>query len=118
MLFWGCTSDSPEEKKKSFQTKKESEQPFKRVGGDGGELPALDCDVIHFDYGVTAMNSGCTIQNIGSGGPYTYTGVYGPIAQPQEDGYLVRGYGKPIHAQYYNSLILKAKNSKGTMATH
>lgn len=66
---------------------------------------------LHFDYGVVSLNSGCTKEKLGyDGNFFTYTGVYGPIPQPQEEGYMIRGYNKPYHNEYYNSLALHSSN--------
>lgn len=53
---------------------------------------------IHFDYGITETNGGCSIN------------CYGPIPQIQEQGFIVRGYGQPKHNASYNSLVLRAQN--------
>lgn len=69
---------------------------------------------INFDYGIAdSTKSGCTFDKYNqSSGTYTTTdaGVYGHNPAPQDNGYLVRGYGVPYHNQYYNALILQTTN--------
>jgi hypothetical protein len=69
---------------------------------------------INFNYGIAdKTNSGCTIDKYNqSSGSYTTTdaGVYGYNPAPQDNGYLVRGYGLPHHNYYYNSLVLITRN--------
>lgn len=65
---------------------------------------------INFNWGIDSFNSGCTTELLDYQFKlYTYYGVYGSIPR-YYNGYNVRGYGKPFHAMYYNSLILNAKN--------
>ncbi len=66
---------------------------------------------INFNYGIADYpNSGCTDEKYdGNSGKNYIVGVYGPNPV-NRSGFLVRGYGKPNHNYYYNSLILKASN--------
>lgn len=73
--------------------------------------------ILDFSYGIAGnTNSGCTV-DIYSNSTGTYNtnrGVYGynpyPL-HPDTNQYLIRGYGKPYHNYYYNSLILQASNN-------
>ncbi|WP_406843019.1 hypothetical protein [Flavobacterium soyae] len=77
--------------------------------------------VFDFSYGIAnKTNSGCTVDiySNSSGTYYTNYGVYGYNPYPYNpvtNQYLIRGYGKPYHNYYYNSLILQTsnKNNKG-----
>ncbi|PIF33577.1 hypothetical protein CLU81_4194 [Flavobacterium sp. 9] len=66
---------------------------------------------INFNYGITDYpNSGCMDERYdGNTGKNNIVGVYGPNPV-NRNGFLVRGYGKPYHNSYYNSLVLKASN--------
>lgn len=68
--------------------------------------------ILDFNYGMyNYTNSGCTIKRYnGDKEYYTDAGVYGANPYPQNNGYLIRGYGKPHHNIQYNSLILKTSN--------
>lgn len=68
---------------------------------------------LNFHYGVAASTkSGCTVTRyMESGKTYeTDAGVYGPNPAPQNNGYLVRGYGVPHQNTYYGALVLMAAN--------
>lgn len=76
--------------------------------------------VLDFSYGISGnTNSGCTVDVYSSStGTYnTNRGVYGyyPYSlHPDKNQYLIRGYGKPHHNYYYNSLILQTSNNSFT----
>ncbi|OXG05828.1 hypothetical protein B0A64_12170 [Flavobacterium araucananum] len=68
---------------------------------------------INFNYGVaSSTKSGCTVTRyMESGKTYeTDAGVYGPNPAPQNNGYLVRGYGVPHQNPYYGALVLMSSN--------
>lgn len=71
--------------------------------------------VFDFSYGISNKNSGCSIDiySSSSGTYYKNYGVYGynPFPyNPLTNEYLIRGYGKPYHNYYYNSLVFKTSN--------
>ena len=72
--------------------------------------------VFDFSYGISSnTNSGCDmdIYSSSSGTYYKNYGVYGYNPFPYNEvtkEYLIRGYGKPYHNYYYNSLILRTSN--------
>jgi hypothetical protein len=70
--------------------------------------------VLDFNHGMyDRTNSGCTVKRYnGNKEYYTDAGVYGANPYPQNNGYLVRGYGKPHHNIYYNSLVLFVSNKE------
>lgn len=68
---------------------------------------------MNFGYGIADnTKSGCTITRyMQSGKIYeTDAGVYGSNPAPQNDGYLVRGYGVPHQNPYYGALALFVGN--------
>lgn len=68
---------------------------------------------MNFNYGVAASTkSGCTVTRyMQSGKAYeTDAGVYGPYPAPQNNGYLVRGYGVPNQNPSYGALALFVGN--------
>ena len=70
--------------------------------------------VLNFNYGIgESTQSGCQVKKYKNDTEAYYTdqGVYGYNPFPQNNGYLVRGYGTPHHNLYYNSLILQASNN-------
>lgn len=72
--------------------------------------------IINFNYGITDYpNSGCTDERYDHNSASFYTvGVYGPNPV-NRDGFLVRGYGRPYHNFYYNTLVLNASNKGRTV---
>jgi len=68
---------------------------------------------MNFNYGIAgSTKSGCTITRyMQSGKTYeTDAGVYGPNPAPQNDGYLIRGYGVPHQNPSYGALALFVGN--------
>lgn len=67
---------------------------------------------MNFAYGVADYTkSGCTVKRYnGDKEYYTDAGVYGYNPAPQNNGYLVRGFGAPHHNTYYGALVLMASN--------